>query len=143
MKKKTSALLDDNRRKLVKAIDHLDYSYKKIQKLSLSVGDFDEESLETWESFCSRFARAADIFLAKYLRAAVLLEDPGFEGTLRDLVNQGEKIGLVDDARAWMGIRELRNAAAHDYSEEDLAGLFARVKKEAPRILALRKVLAK
>ncbi|MBV8802214.1 MAG: hypothetical protein JO131_04490 [Gammaproteobacteria bacterium] len=37
-----------------------------------------------------------------------------------------------------MGIRELRNISSHDYSEEDLTQFFARLKKEAPRLLAIR-----
>ena len=54
--------------------------------------------LETWESFVSRFARVADIFLSKYLRAYVLREDPGFRGSMLDYINEGEKLGLLDDA---------------------------------------------
>lgn len=33
----------------------------------------------------------------------------GFSGSLRDFVNQAEKLGYIENAETWMGIRELRN----------------------------------
>ncbi len=131
-------LLSISRQKLLKALRHLEYSYNKIQKLPVDATQLDEESLETWESFSARFARVVDIFLTRYLRAYVLTNDPGFEGTLRDFVNQGEKLGVIEDARAWMSIRELRNITAHDYSENDLTQFFERLKKETPRLLTIK-----
>lgn len=134
-------LLAISRQKLSEALRHLDYSYKKINTLPTDATQLDEETLETWESFSARFARVADIFLTRFLRAYILTDDPGFEGTLRDFVNQGEKIGIIDDARAWMGIRELRNITAHDYSENDLTQFFIRLKTEAPRLLQITEKL--
>jgi hypothetical protein len=134
-------LLADTKRKLQKALQHLEYSFKKISVLPTNAAQMDEEALETWESFSARFSRVADIFLTKYIRTRVLQNDPGFEGSLRDFVNQGEKLGWVDDAEAWMGIRELRNISAHDYTEEQLSEFFQRLKTEAPRLLKLKSSL--
>jgi hypothetical protein len=131
-------LLDDTSRKLRKALQHLEYSSNKIGNLSADATRLDEESLETWESFSTRFSRVADIFLTKYLRTRVLMNDLGFTGTLRDFVNQGEKLGIVDSADAWMAIRELRNISAHDYSEEELSEFFERLKQESGRLLKLK-----
>lgn len=131
-------LLNSSKQKLLKALSHLEYSYCKIMTLPHDVPTLDEETLATWESFCARFARVAEIFLTRYLRSYILYADPGFAGTLRDFVNQGEKLGIIDDARAWMSIRELRNIAAHDYSENDLTQVFIRLKNETPRLLALK-----
>lgn len=138
---KLNPLLADYKRKLLKALSHLDYSFKKIQNLSAEVKDLDEESLETWESYAARFSKVVDLFLTKFLNTAVLISDPGFEGTLRDFVNQGEKLNLVDSADAWMNLRELRNGIVHDYTEEELSAFFAKLKAEAPRVLALRTIL--
>jgi hypothetical protein len=130
-------LLTTQQRKLKKALQYLQYSYNKILNLSDKVEKLDEESLETWESFAARFSRVAEIFLTQYLRTMVLMNDPGFSGSLRDFVNQGEKLGLLDDAKAWMAIREIRNITAHDYSEEDLSEFFKLLKKECPRLLKI------
>ncbi len=135
---KYNDLIEDNKRKLEKALEHLDYSYRKIQSLPENPTLLDEETLETWESFAARFLRVADIFMTKYIRAVVLSNDPGFTGSLRDFVNQGEKLGLIDDANTWMAIRELRNITAHDYTEEDLSAFFQRLKKECPRLLEIK-----
>ncbi|MFH1727494.1 MAG: hypothetical protein ABIA04_03655 [Pseudomonadota bacterium] len=116
MKKNIKLLLKDYARMLSKALQHLEYSYNKVVKLPADVKNLDEESLETWESFSSRFTRVVDLFLTKYLKARVLVEDPGFDGTLRDYVNMGEKLELVEDADLWMELRELRNISAHEYT---------------------------
>ena len=83
----------------------------------------------------------SDLFLSRYLRTRVLLNDPGFVGTLRDFLNQAEKMGIIEQSEMWMGIRELRNITAHDYSEEDLGQFFHRLRQECPKLLAIRKIL--
>ncbi|MHB1947952.1 MAG: hypothetical protein ACYCQI_07555 [Gammaproteobacteria bacterium] len=134
---------EDQKNKLTKAIEHLECSYNKIFRLPEQLDQLDEESLETWESFAARFGRVADIFLMKYLRAYVLLQDPGFAGSLRDFVNQGEKLGIIDSAEMWMSIRELPNISAHEYTDKDLVEFFKRLKQDAPRLLAIKTILKK
>lgn len=127
--------------KLLKALGHLKYTNKKIKDLSIDVTKMDDEQLETWESFAARFSRVADIFLAQYLRTRIKEEDPGFSGTLRDHLNLAEKIGLIDDAKEWLAIRELRNRAAHEYVEEDLSRFFRLLKEKTPTLLTIEKLL--
>ena len=129
--------------KLKKALGHLRYSSKKVRALPVNSRKLDEEQLETWESFSARFARVSDLFLTKYLRCAVLKEDPGFEGTLRDFVDQGEKMGLLENADRWMAIRELRNITAHEYTDEDLSDYFRKSRKFAADVLRIEKLLGK
>ena len=129
------------KRKLQKAIAHLEYSYNKVKKLSSDAASLDDESLETWESFAARFSRVADMFLSRYLRSIVLMNDPGFSGSLRDFVNQAEKLGIINNANVWMAIRELRNISAHDYSEQDLSEFFKRLLLECPKLLAIGEIL--
>ncbi len=128
-------------KKLKKALGHLRYSHKKILRLPTAPSKLDEEQLETWESFSARFARVVDLFLTKYLRAVVLQDDPGFDGSLRDFVNQAEKIGLISSARRWMAIRELRNITAHEYADEDLSGYFEQTRKLTGELLRVEKIL--
>ncbi len=130
--------LEEQKNKLLKAIGHLDYSYNKVIKLPSDPTQLTEETLETWESFAARFGRVADIFLTKYVRMFVLLDDPGFNGSFRDFVNQAEKLNLIDDADIWMAIRELRNISAHEYTDKDLAGFFEKLRTEAPRLLSIK-----
>lgn len=129
--------------KLKKALEHLAYSYNKIKNHPIQIRSLDEEKMADWESFSARFSRVADIFLSKYLRARIMIEDPGFKGTMRDFVNQGEKIGVIDDARAWMAIRELRNITVHDYPDEDMEKFLERLRFEYPRIIAIKDRIGK
>lgn len=138
---KLNQLYQEQKIKLLKAIDHLEYSYRKILLLPATLESLDEEMLETWESFAARFSRVSDIFLAKYIRASVLLDDPGFSGSLRDFLDQAEKLGVIEDVDSWMGIRELRNISAHEYTEKDLSIFFNRIKQEAPRLIKIKSLL--
>lgn len=138
---KLEALLALRKRHLIKALDRLAFSYKKVQNLPLNTDAFDDETLEIWESFSARFARASDIFLSQYLRTFVLLSDKGFQGSMRDFLNVGEKLKIIDDAEAWMSIRELRNIFAHEYTEDELPSVFKRLLNECPRVLKLRDIL--
>lgn len=133
-----SEILIEKGRHLLKALERLSYSYTKVQSLPLDENHFDDETLETWESFAARFARASDIFLSQYLRTYILTTDSGYQGTMRDYLNTAEKLGLIEDAKAWMGIRELRNISAHEYTEHDLVALFKRLLVETPRLLSVR-----
>jgi hypothetical protein len=134
--------LDSQKNKLIKALAHLEYSYNKILKLPEDPAQFDEEILETWESFSARFCRVADMFLMKYLRTLILMQDPGFTGSLRDFLNQAEKLNYINSAELWLQIRELRNIAAHEYSEKDLALFFQRLRSDCIHLLNLNQFLS-
>jgi len=129
--------------KLAKALAHLAYTYKKILVLPDEYTQLDDEQMETWESFSARFSRVADIFLTRYVRVRVLQEDPGFSGTLRDYLNQAEKIGFIDNAEEWLAIRELRNLIAHEYVEENLSRYLRLLKEQTPKLLNIERLLKK
>lgn len=126
---------------LVKAVDHLSKSYLKAQKLPTSLPLNDDDSLETWESFTARFARVVDLFLTKYIRALIKINDPGFDGTMRDFVNQAEKLRLIESADRWMDFRELRNIQAHDYTNEEFERFVKLLLSSTPEVLKIRSLL--
>lgn len=128
---------EDYARKLKKALAHLEYSYQKIKNLPIQPRELDDEALEVWESFAARFSRVADLFITRYLRALVLIEDPGFTGTVRDILLFAEKKQWVDNAEVWLAIRELRNISAHDYTEKELGAFFCKIKEHTPQLLSL------
>ncbi len=123
------------RTQLGKAIRHLEYSYNKIAKLPKRLEDNDEENLEVWESFAARFARLVDIYLTKYIRFKVKMNDPGFEGTLRDCLNHAEKMALLSFADRWMATRELRNIQAHEYTDDELERFLTSLQTESAFVL--------
>ena len=132
---KFDELIKIQKEEIQSALDYLVYSLNKVKKLSNEPSQLDPETLETWESFVSRFARVSDIFLAKYLRSRILNADPGFRGELRDYVDQAEKSGHISSADKWMEVRELRNKIAHEYTKSDLSQLFKDVLAYTPFII--------
>lgn len=135
---KYDKLHDQYRESLLKALTHLEYSYHKVTKLTNKAEELDEESLETWESFTARVSRVVDIFTSKYIQTYVKQNDPGFEGSLRDFVNQAEKLGLIDSADVWMEARGLRNITAHEYKAESLEEFFKAILAFSPTALSLK-----
>ncbi|MEK7704896.1 MAG: hypothetical protein AAB426_08050 [Myxococcota bacterium] len=115
---------------------HLDYSYRKVLGLSLE-RDLGEEELESLESFSSRFARYSDMIVARYFRALMLDRDPAFRGSVIDLLNSAEKLGWIDSANTWRRIRELRNVAAHQYTDDDFLALYRELRDLASVLLAV------
>ncbi len=134
-------LLQQQRDKLNKALAHLEYSYKKVMPLPTEEKKLNEETLEIWESFCARFSRVVDLFLTRYLRTFVLEQDPAFTGSLRDFVNQGEKLVLIKDSKFWMHVRELRNITAHEYTSEDLSHFLSQMRNHTVNLLSLKTII--
>ncbi len=122
---------------LRKSLAHLNYSFGKVQKMDLGTSDWTEEELEVLESFSSRFARSSDHFVSRYLRLIALESDPAFRGTLIDLLNFAEKQGLIESAKDWYRIRELRNVAAHEYSTDQFNELIRELIRLTPFVLAV------
>lgn len=141
MSAKTTDLLQAYKRKVLKSLDHLEYSFKKVQALSPGPALSDDQ-LETWESFAARLSRSVDLFLTKYLRLRIKQEDAGFDGSLRDYCNLAEKLRIIDSADAWMSLRELRNSSVHDYEEDELVKFHEALLRSAPTVLSVRSQLA-
>lgn len=92
--------------------------------------------LDAYEALTSRYARVSDMILQKLFRAldVIELED---SGTLLDVLNRAEKRGLLDHARDFRIIRELRNEITHEYARDNLRPLFDAVLDRTPALLAI------
>mgnify|MGYP001562907376 CR=1 FL=1 len=127
---------------LKKSISHLQTSLLKVRKIDLDkAGELSEQDLEVLESFSSRFARSSDIAVSKYFRLLALEGDPGFRGTVIDLLNLAEKYSWISSAKTWQRIREIRNIAAHDYAEDELRLLYKEIVTLAPAVIEVAKKL--
>jgi hypothetical protein len=123
---------------LKKALIHLEYSYKKSKNLTMIEKEMSEEDLETWEGFSSRFARVVDIYTTKYLKTCLLIEDPAFDGSYRDLLDMAEKMNLIESSDFYMKMREIRNIHSHDYREDKLILFLTDLKTYAPNLLKIK-----
>ncbi len=128
-------LKEKYRLQLTKAAFHLEHSFQKAKTLSPKIDGLTSDELEVWEGLTARFSRVVDLFVSKYLRAVVLEQDPGFDGTLRDYLHVGEKLNVIHDSKLWLAYRGVRNRIVHEYTEKDLENLFAYVYQATPIIL--------
>lgn len=133
-------LLEDLRKKLERALKHLEYSAQKTSNLSTDVANLSEQELSDWEGFTSRFSRVSEIFLQPYMRTWILTRDPGFSGSFRDFLNAAHKHGLIDSIEPWMKIREMRNRMAHEYEDSRLHILFEEVRLRASALLTIKDI---
>ncbi len=134
-----NVLFNDYCQQLKKALSYLEYSYAKVQKLPVHMAELDQETLQAWEGFSARFSRVADIFLSKYVRTYVAEKEPGFRGSMRDIINMGEKLSLLDDADAWVEIREMRNVTAHEYSDAAFDAYIGNLLRLTPHLINIKK----
>lgn len=128
---------------ILTALKYLEFSYKKVQGRDLPpVQNADAEELEVWESFASRYGRLADLFVAKYVQARILRQDPTFRGELRDFLSRAEKVGLISNAGFWLGIRHDSYKIVNEYKSSDLRLLYSSLVNKCPIMVAeVRKIL--
>ena len=71
---------------------------------------------ERVEAFASRYSRLRDTLGDRlFPRLLALVGQHG--GSLIDRLNQLERLGLLEDAQAWLAWRNLRNRLVHEYVE--------------------------
>jgi uncharacterized protein YutE (UPF0331/DUF86 family) len=120
-------LIDGLREKLGhlgKMQEHLEYSRSRIVgwwRVDQRFDDWSPERLETLAAFKARFAEMQDHLASAMKLIAVIEEQPteAFSYVLNAMV----KLGILESSQEWRDIRDLRNAAVHDYSasEQDKA----------------------
>jgi hypothetical protein len=132
------AALHEKMRHLEKMRNHLVYSHDEVAEwwsCATPFGAWSERQLASLVAFKSRFAELQD-HLASAMRiiAAVENEDTRM---FSYVINYMEQIGVLDDMLQWQKVRDLRNAATHDYSEEDetKAQHFERLLQNTPYLL--------
>jgi Nucleotidyltransferase substrate binding protein like len=132
----TDAMETKSREKFRNAMSHLLKSHaKSASLLGRPLDSLSDEELETLESFAGRFSRAADIASKRLMRTLVLKDDPDFDGSARDLFDLCEKRGYIRSSADWLEIRKVRNLVAHEYEEDELAALYAKLHALTPLLV--------
>ncbi len=105
---------------------HLRRSLTKVE-----AGAFTDalERLDQLEALTARFARLQDLLIGPFRTVAILDLEDQMADRVPDLLNLMEKRGIIDSAGDWTKMRELRNAIAHEYwdNEQERDELFGRV----------------
>lgn len=120
---------------LEKSLYWLRRSYGICTSFGVTTG-YTEEQLDAIETLTSRYARTSDIIIQKVFRSIDQFEFEG-GGTMIDVVNRAHKRGLFDSVEELRMIKDLRNKIAHEYSREDIEGVYAQVMSFVPQIFAI------
>ena len=125
------SLLEQGLADLASARRHLDYSFQQVSGLPDTLAGATEQQLESAEAFTGRFARSVDLLVNKVLRSLDRVEFKP-EGTLLDVINRAEKLGLVGRAQELREMKDVRNMIAHDYAGAKAAEVFAYCREQKP-----------
>jgi uncharacterized protein YutE (UPF0331/DUF86 family) len=126
-------LLKEELTSVEEAASILEYSYSNCQKIGIK-DDYDLPELDNFEAFTSRFARLSDILIQKLFRLVdkIELEE---KGSVRDIINNAEKHGLIDNADTFVHIRIVRNDITHEYDLDSVKEIFKKVMDLTPHLL--------
>ncbi len=95
------------------AVNTLQLSVRKCQVIGIKES-YTFEELESFDSLTSKFNRTSDMFTQKVLRTIWMLLHEPFAPFI-DMMNNCEKMGILQSADQMIEIRDLRNQIAHEY----------------------------
>jgi len=130
-------ILNDNWRKLEKAMRGLKYSIEKCDAIGFRhIYTFDErDAFDALASKFAKFARSSDILFQKIFKTIIYLTKEDAPSFI-DKVNLLSKINLLQNPDDALIIREFRNQIVHEYFDEDIIILY-------PKLLDYSKKLVK
>jgi len=127
-------ILNDNWRKLEKAMQGLEYFIEKCDAIGFKhIYTFDER--DAFDALASKFARNSDILFKRYSKLIIYLTKEDAPSFI-DKVNLLSRINLLQNPDDALIIREFRNQIVHEYFDEDIIILY-------PKLLDYSKKLVK
>lgn len=88
--------------------------------------EYSFEEQESFDSLTSKFNRTSDLFTQKIIRTTWMLLHEPFVPFI-DMMNRGEKNGILRSSDQMIGIRDMRNQIAHEYIPEVIRDLVPEV----------------
>ena len=105
---------------LEKMRSHLAYSYEKVSawwRVDQDFDTWDADRLESLAAFKVRFAELQD-HLGSAMNLIAKIENENVD-RFTYVLNYMVKLAILDSMEEWQAIRDLRNAATHDYSASE------------------------
>jgi hypothetical protein len=100
------------------SVETLKRSAEKCKYIGLKE-EYSFEEQESFDSLSLKFNRTSDLFTQKVIRTTWMLLHESFVPFI-DMMNVGEKIGLLRSANELIVIRDMRNQIAHEYIPDAL-----------------------
>lgn len=118
---------------LNKAKGHLEYSLERVEQIDLETS-LNNETLETLDSFATRFLRLYEVLINQNLRTCLQLLGE-YKKTTIDNLNKAESLEMITSADHMNYIRMLRNKVAHEYVEEEWKKIYQELIEYASHLL--------
>lgn len=112
--------LRDKLAQLEKMRRNLEYSHDKIMpwwRVDANFDDWSEDQLESLAAFKGRFAEFQD-HLASTMKLIANIESRDTR-QFTYVLNYMVQLYILESMEEWMAVRDLRNAATHDYSQSE------------------------
>jgi len=106
-----------------KHLHRLQYAYTKIVPLfpldAEKYTQLSDEEIAYIDQYLFRFAKLQDVMGEKIFRYLLLYvgEDVEYKPFM-DILNRMEKLKLLENAKLWIKLREIRNEISHQYDDE-------------------------
>lgn len=106
-----------------KHLHRLQYAYTKIAPLfpldAEKYTQLSDEEIAYIDQYLFRFAKLQDVMGQKIFRYLLLYvgEDVDYKPFM-DILNRMEKLELLEDAKQWIKLREIRNEISHQYDDD-------------------------
>jgi len=79
-------------------------------------GQFDQIELALFDQLIYRFSKLQDSMGSRLFKQLLESLEEDISGLpFIDILNKMEKLNLLEDARDWIALRQVRNAVSHDY----------------------------
>jgi hypothetical protein len=96
------------------SIETLLLSVEKCRKIGIKQ-NYSFEEQESFDSLTSKFSRTSDVFTQKVIRTTWLLLHESFVPFI-DMMNISVKMRMLRSTDELIGIRDMRNQIAHEYT---------------------------
>lgn len=125
--------LDLDKIKLQKYFNECDKHLQRIEEslqdvipiIPLSASSYknlNKGEVQALDQYLFRFAKLQDTIGDKIFKLLIQKYEPSDKVLpFVDILNQLEKIGLIESAKEWIYLREIRNEVSHSYDDEPLA----------------------
>ena len=126
-----------------KLANHLSNSRRFLQRLNAAVRQPLDEDMFMLDAVVHRFNIAFELLMDTLLEYCVESDLLPKERVKEYEINAGKLIGLafdcklIDDDQTWIAIKNVRNATAHEYDEQQALAHYNRVKSYLPHLQAL------
>lgn len=130
MNQRLQDLLHEQLQRLQKMVSHLMYSRDSV---TLPIKLDDAQKAIAYEALSARFSRLQDGLIPVFRTLACLELEQKKSERILDLLHLMEKYSIVASVTQWQNMRELRNAIAHEYWDDDeaLATLLEKVWRDS------------